>query len=202
MTVTCYAWCWSLLRSVVRTSNCVYDFYFIFSITISYHKTNWNGGAKCAINQTKPYPLLFVSSTMQPTIIVDAEAIFKKSDWIGVNKKYMYLLKFWTPETLYCKSPSCNPSTFSLSTSYQSGLQEARKGPGQNVAWYYSQISHFYSILSALETRYVPHSGNFLALNKARYIFRTDLMKTGPTWYGQKSRSRYPTFLGRADASS
>ena len=25
---------------------------------------------------------------MQPTIIVDAEVIFKQSDWIGVNKKY------------------------------------------------------------------------------------------------------------------
>ena len=25
---------------------------------------------------------------MQPTILVDAETIFKKSDWIGVNKKY------------------------------------------------------------------------------------------------------------------
>ena len=49
--------------------------------------TNWNGGIKYAINQPS-YPLFFMSSSMQCTIIVDAEAIFKKSDWIGVNKKY------------------------------------------------------------------------------------------------------------------
>ena len=30
--------------------------------------------------------------SMQPTIIADAEVIFKKSDWIGINKKYF--LKF------------------------------------------------------------------------------------------------------------
>ena len=48
-----------------------------------YQKKKGNGGVKCAINQTKPYPLLFVSSTMQPTIIVDADAIFKKWDYVS-----------------------------------------------------------------------------------------------------------------------
>jgi hypothetical protein len=37
--------------------------------------TNWNGGIKCAINQPY-YPLFFMSSSMQSTIIVNAEAIF------------------------------------------------------------------------------------------------------------------------------
>ena len=29
-----------------------------------------------------------MSSSIQPTIIVDAEVFFEESDWIGVNKKY------------------------------------------------------------------------------------------------------------------
>ena len=29
-----------------------------------------------------------MASSTQPSIIVDAEGIFRESDWIGVNKKY------------------------------------------------------------------------------------------------------------------
>jgi hypothetical protein len=46
------------------------------------------GGVTCAINRNQPYPLLLMPSNMQHTIVVDAEATFKESDWIGVNKKY------------------------------------------------------------------------------------------------------------------
>ena len=43
-----------------------------------------------------------MSSSMQPIIIVDAEGIFKKSDWIGANKKYqnvpLKVLDAWNVE--------------------------------------------------------------------------------------------------------
>jgi len=56
-------------------------------MVIRYQKKN--GSIKCAMNQNKPhFPSPVMSSSMQPTIIVNAEATFKKSDWIGVNKKY------------------------------------------------------------------------------------------------------------------
>ena len=65
------------MQSVIQILDCS-QILFYFSNDEVPKKKKRNGGVKCAINQTKPYPLLFMSSTMQPTIIVDADAIFKK----------------------------------------------------------------------------------------------------------------------------